>query len=56
MEELQMASPESLGIPSGNFLEFYRQLAINKLPLHHFIFLDMAGLLLWGHSILIPPR
>lgn len=39
MEELQMVSPESLGIPSGNFLEFYRQLAINKLPLHHFIFL-----------------
>ena len=39
MGELEMASPESLGIPSENFLEFYRQLSINKLPLHHFIFL-----------------
>lgn len=39
MGELQWASPESLGIPSENFIEFYKQLSINKLPLHNFIFL-----------------
>jgi len=39
MSELSRVSPESLGISSENFEKFYQELAINKLPIHNFIFM-----------------
>ncbi len=39
MKHLERTSPESLGIPSRVFTDFYKELELIKFPLHHFIFL-----------------